>query len=99
MLFELFLKHKRAIIAFRSVEIDMDKCADCTKRDAQSAAKLDNQTDVHGTRVCGINDCLFSLFPNKTQSDENLVCFNTVIWDTQFAAAPLSLYHPHRQYL
>ena len=37
----------------------MDICADCTKRDRRSLTKLYNQANVHGTRVCGINYCLF----------------------------------------
>ena len=37
----------------------MDNCADCTKRDRRSLTKLYNQANVQGTRVCGINYCLF----------------------------------------
>ena len=40
----------KAVIAFRSVEIDMDRFADCTMRGAQSATKLYHQESVHGTR-------------------------------------------------
>ena len=54
----LCMKNK-AVIAFHSVEIDMDNCADCTKRDRRSLTKLYNQANVQGTRVCGINYCLF----------------------------------------
>ena len=49
----------KAVIAFHSVEIDMDNCADCTKRDRRSLTKLYNQANVQGTRVCGINYCHF----------------------------------------
>ena len=35
---------------FCGVDIDMKRFEDCTKRDAQSAAKLYNQESVHGTR-------------------------------------------------
>jgi hypothetical protein len=54
----LCMKYK-AVIAFRSVEIDMDNCVDCTERDRRSLPKLYNQVIVQGTRVCGINYCLF----------------------------------------
>ena len=55
----------KAVIAFRSVEIDMDGFADCTKRGAQSATKLYNQEAVQGTRVCGINYCFLLCASNK----------------------------------
>ena len=54
----------KAVIAFRSVEIDMDGFVDCTERGAQSATKLYNQEDVQGTRVCGINYCLYNSILN-----------------------------------
>ena len=57
------MKYK-AVIAFRSVEIDMDNCVDCTERDRRSLPKLYNQVIVQGTRVCGINYCHF-IFANK----------------------------------
>ena len=55
----LKINMNKAVIAFRSVEIDMDGFVDCTERGAQSATKLYNQEDVQGTRVCGINYCFY----------------------------------------
>ena len=70
----------KAVIAFRSVEIDVDGFADCTKRGAQSATKLYNQEAVQGTRVCGINYC-FLLYEICMQS----LCCMTYITDRMYS--------------
>ena len=76
--------------SFCGVDIDMDQCAECSKRDARSAAKLNSQTVVHGTRgaeyVAVLNfSCIFYyIIDALTTTTMPMIKYSSTLTTTKF---------------